>query len=288
MKRLRRALWLATAIQASAAVQAATELKFDHRERGVVHPVGVLLADDRIRLERPHQRYTILYDAPTETYTGLELRDGKYWRFRWPEVEAAVSETTRNKQLLQSMDLGGILEAETEPAAGPSTEGLPVPAYQWHSTGRTGTRLGKSVTEWIGRSDTGQLITAWATREEPEGLSTLLKQLAPVNRQIQLAVVRSPLPQELFTAAEGLSAEGWVPLDVSIGGGPVEGRERVVLKSISAVNASPKAFSVPEGFRETDAVAMRGIFAEVPEEKEHEEQNIFNRGERAPLIPNPR
>jgi len=277
---------LAVAQPASAQTQAA-ELVYEHFELGMPKSVRILVAPGNIRASRPRDRFTILYRDRGEEFTGLEERDGRYWTFTWPAVQAAVAKTEANKNLLSGgMDLGDEFgSAAPEKAADPT---LPRHTYTWAKSGRTDTRNGVPVAEWVGTSSTGQLITAWATQQGQGDLLQHLERVGQVNQQMSLAVVRVILPPEYFAAARDLGAKGWVPLDITIGGGPVAGRERVKLKSAGTAKVSASDFTVPEEFQKTDSVAMEGLFQEVEAPRHHEPQNVFDRPQRGPVIPNSR
>lgn len=269
--------------------QPATRLNFEHLDVGHPKRVEVLMAEGKVRVDRPWDRYAVIYRDQGEAFIGLELRDGKFWRFRWPEVKAAVAETERAKQKLGGMDWGDGFASYDLEQPWKKAETIPEDQYTWTQTQETGTKVvGYPVTKWIGKSATGPEIVAWAARESDGKLAARMDRLRRMNEPLELAAVRGFLPKGFFIAAQDLGKQGWVPLEVLIGSGPEKGRERVTLKGMADVTASADKFVPPSNFRETQLLALEGIFQEVPDQKKPESQDIFDRGELKPSLPSSR
>lgn len=280
--------WWAIALPATGA-QPATYLAFEHVDLGQPKEVQVLMSGDHIRVDRPRDRYAVIYRDRGEEFTGLELRDSKFWRFRWPEVKEAVAETERNKQKLGGMDWGDGFASYDLEQPWQKAQTLPRATYQWTQGPETGRRLDLPVSKWIGVSETGQQIVVWATRQGDGRLSGQLERLHRMNEPLELAAVRGVLPKEYFIAARDLAPQGWVPLDVLIGSGPEKGRERVFLKTVSDTQLEAARLAPPPEFRESPLLALEGIFQEAPDPNQKDEpQSIFDRGEIRPAVPSPR
>lgn len=271
-----------------AQTQSATQLTFQHLDVGMPKRVEVLMAPGKIRVDRPWDRFAVIYQEQGEAFTGLELRDGKYWRFRWPEVKAAVAETERAKQKLGGMDWGDGFASYDLEQPWEKAETIPEDQYTWSNTKETATRMGLPVTKWRGKSSTGPEILAWAAAEGDDKLAAKLERLRRMNEPLELAAVRGFLPKSFFIAAQDLGKRGWVPLEVLIGSGPEKGRERVTLQGMAETQASAGKFAPPSNFRETQLLALEGIFQEVPTRKQQESQDIFDRGELQPTLPSSR
>ncbi len=269
--------------------QSATRMTFQHLDVGHPKRVEALMTPNKVRVDRPWDRFAVIYQDQGEAFTGLELRDGKYWRFRWPDVKAAVAETERAKQKLGGMDWGDGFASYDLEQPWEKADTIPEDQYTWTRTEETAKKLvGYPVTKWIGKSPTGPEILAWAATESDGKLAARMDRLRRMNEPLELAAVRGFLPKGFFVAARDLGKQGWVPLEVLIGSGPEKGRERVTLQAIAEVPASADKFVPPSNFRETQLLALEGIFQEVPEQKQQESQDIFDRGELKSTLPSSR
>lgn len=280
---------LLVAASQSVQAQSATRLTFEHLDVGHPKRVEALMTADNVRVDRPWDRFAVIYQDKGEAFIGLELRDGKFWRFRWPDVKAAVAETERAKQKLGGMDWGDGFASYDLEQPWQKADTIPQDQYAWTRTQETGTKLlGYPVTKWLGKSPTGPEIVAWAASESDGKLAARMDRLRRMNEPLELAAVRGFLPKGYFIAAQALGKQGWVPLEVLIGSGPEKGRERVTLKGIKDAQANAGTFVPPSNFRETQLLALEGIFQEVPQQKKPQSQNIFERGELQPTLPSAR
>jgi hypothetical protein len=251
---------------APAFVEAVT---FNVEADGDKRVITVVSAPGLARVDVPTDRMSFIYDAPTQHYTGLEHSNYTWWEFSWPEVRAAVQNSTRYATRLS--DIGPELMAENnDGSALPSTTSATDPnasaaaasgsddsGYVWHPTAEKKRIADFDCVHWIGETVAGETIDAWCTPGLLAPVEQSLKTLRAVNEPMALVPVRNLMPPLTFVAWDALTRGSVTPVLMTWGAD--EQKTRVALISVKQREGKLSYFQVPKLYVKTTLVTMDGI-----------------------------
>lgn len=258
-------------VAAPAFVDAVT---FNVESDGDKRTLTVVSAPGLVRVDVPTDRMSFIYDPLTEHYTGLEHSNYTWWEFSWPEVSAAVQESSRYATRLR--DLGPELleennespppaaatiaatDTNTPSASTPSpTAGTDTSGYIWHPTNDRKRIAGFDCVHWIGETLGGEQIDAWCTPGLHAPVEHAVIVLRAVNEPMALVPMRNLMPPLAFVAWNALTKGGVTPVLMTWGSN--EDKNRVALVSVKQREGKLSYFQVPKLYVKTTLVTMDGI-----------------------------
>lgn len=209
------------------------------------------------RVDKPAEEYSVIYNAQTDSYLGLEHSNYTYWQFSWPEVRAAVESSKRYESRLQELNLAGInsltAKAPGEAAAGsvPDTSG-----YVWSQTNDKKTIAGLNCTLWKGQTVSGDTLLAWCFDGPLPKIQTAIDRLKVMNEPLALTAIRTLVPPLVFPVFSALTKAGVTPVQITWGE-----RNKNSFTFVEAKARDPKLslFTVPNLYMKTTLVSMDGI-----------------------------
>ena len=253
---------------------------------GENHKMVVTPTPTLLRVDEPSDGFSIIYNARTEHYTGLELRNYTYWEFSWPEVRNAVEGSKRYETRLRELGNEGInsdspdvdpnapLSSGIEPGSPPAFDtnavntSEPAPTadsdtsgYVWRPTTDHKRILSYDCVHWVGESVSGSPVDAWCYPGLLAPVETALSQLRMINEPIALVPVRTLLPPFVFEINDALARGGVTPLLISWGDN--EDKNRFELLSIKTREGKASLFTVPKLYIKTTLVTMDGMMTPV-------------------------
>lgn len=263
------ALSMLTAFAADDAPIPAQRMEFYLRDQVEGKRIIIYLTPDKIRVEQPEDKFAFIYDVPTKTYTGLELRDAHYWTFSWPKVQAHVQSTKRYQRRLQDLNIEGFASYDiTRPDPTPT---LPEsPQFIWRTGEGKKKVSGYECQLWLGDNRGGKDLEAWCVEQRVGGLKENLDRIKEVNEPIALVAVRPVMPPEFFVAVDSLYKAQVTPVEIAWGGTKQargDDKTRLTLTSIQTKEVSPALFVVPKTYLPTKLLALEGITEEDKEKK---------------------
>lgn len=216
----------------------------------------VTLTPAKIRVDQPEDKFAFIYDVATQSYTGLELRDAHYWKFSWPEVQAAVQASKRYKRRLNDLNIEGLASYDiTRPDP---VETLPeTPQFTWRTDDKT-KKIGEyDCQHWLGNNRGGKDIEAWCVGQRVGGLKENLDRLKQVNEPMALVAVRPMLPPEFFVVVDSLYKAEVSPVEIAWG--DHDDRTRLTLVRIEHKEVPVSLFQVPQTYLPSKLQALEGI-----------------------------
>jgi len=231
-------------------------LEFQVREAGETKKLALILTPEKIRVDQPDDKVAAIYEASNEKFTGLELRDGTYWEFSWPEIQATIQKSKRYERRFHDLNIEGLASYDlTRPD--PVDVVPDAPIYQWRPTGEK-RRIGAYETaQWLGTSATAPPVEAWCVENQLAGLKPALDQVKKINEPMALVPVRPILPAIAFLVVDSLFKAQVVPVEIDWG--QSTDRNRLTLVKLESKNVDSKSFSVPNTYRKVQLNALDGI-----------------------------
>jgi hypothetical protein len=234
-------------------------LELEIREGGIPQRVTVWFGENKIRVDKPREKFAVLYDVAAEQYTGLEQRDYHYWQFSWPEVKAQAEKSRLFKRRLEDRSLEGLSSYDLESR---QTESSILPAaalYVWKQTQLKKPLAGKTAQQWIGETRGLERVEVWSVSPVDEPLHAALERLKKVNDPLALAAVRPIVPFYVFPVFDSMKKGEGTPLEIYRGG---EGKDRDFLRVIALrkQEGNPeKLFSIPSTYQKVPLSALDDI-----------------------------
>ncbi|SDU11340.1 hypothetical protein SAMN05444156_2031 [Verrucomicrobium sp. GAS474] len=233
---------------------------------------------ETLRIEQPEKRFTVLYRERDGLVTGLEGRDGVYWKFEWPKLSILLKErkaaaaryaTTSNGYL------GGGSDA-SRPADAPPPKPVPLwhyradaenPANEHHRTDLP--FFLETPLPSVGNEErnTLLLVARCAPKEIPP-LTALWVRFSQAAEIIRTIAVRELSPSGLADPIASLAARQTTPLEFRVE------FHQAVSESIALVAHSwktglalePGRFSAPKNYRETTLTPLEDLLGTTPSE----------------------
>jgi hypothetical protein len=235
---------------------------------GQSHKLLVTAAPTLTRIDKPDEAYSLIFNSPTELYTGLEHSNYTYWQFSWPEIRAAVESSKRYESRLQELNLAGI-NNDTPPPPSPVTNAPPDPTaaivpdtsgYTWHQTPQKKTIAGLNCDEWIGETVSGDRVQAWCFNGPLPKVQTAIDRLHTINEPIALVALRTLVPPFVFPVFGALVKGGVTPVMITWGADS----EKNTFTFVEARTRPAKAdlFTIPKLYMKTTLISMDGLIDE--------------------------
>jgi len=245
---------------------------FQVHDEGENHQMVVTSGPKQVRVDETGDGYSIIYNAPTDHYTGLEHRNYTYWEFSWSEVKAAVATTKRYETHLRDLGSEGVSGYDQPTAATTNTDGAPATAasigsdnsgYVWKTTPDKKKIGGIDCIRWIGETVSGESVEAWCFNGPLPKVQAAMDQLRRINEPIALVPVRTLVPPLVFPLYDALVKGGSTPLLITWG----DARDKSHFSFVSAKTRDPKPelFAIPKLYVKTTLITMDGITNPVSE-----------------------
>ena len=199
-----------------------------------------------LRIDTPRQQFAIIVDTLHHDYTGLEIRDAKFWHFSWPKVEATLEHIRQRKAML-----GSSFVADPAPISPPK----PIPGWNQKETIRA--IAGHSARLWETTDTLGRRLALWCSRD-PEGPS-IESWKAYLETQNRLALItgQNQGPDFPLTALTSLPAEAGRPLSLEVGSG--KEADRLTFEQMHTVLPDSNSFVAPKTYALDPLVALDGL-----------------------------
>lgn len=239
---------------------------FNISAEGEKHKLVVISSPTLLRIDEPDDGYSVIYDAKTDHYTGLEHRNYTYWTFSWPEVQAAVESSKRYETRMQDLGndgLSGTYAHAQAQAAGTNTPsatgsaGSDESGYVWHQTNDKKRVADIDCTLWTGDSLSGESVQAWCATGPIPAIQSAMDRLRVINEPMALVPVRTVVPPTVFTVYDALVKGGVTP--VLILWGSQQEKNRFAFVETERRDYKPALFSIPKLYIKTTLITMDGM-----------------------------
>ena len=239
-------------------------VSFEFHTENENHKVVVTTAPGLLRVDEPSDGFSIIYDQPTDHYTGLEHRNYTYWEFSWPEVRDAVENSKRHEARLQELSnegLNGDLSPPSTNAASSSASGDDS-GYVWHPTNEKKRIADLDCVRWIGDTVSGESVEAWCYNGLMPKVQAAIDRIRTVNEPIALVPVRTIAPDFIFPVYDALVKGGVTPVLINWG----DQQDRSSFRFLKAETRDGKLslFTVPKLYIKTTLITMDGLTNEQP------------------------
>jgi hypothetical protein len=242
--------------------EAATVVEFELNELGQVQRVTITQTPTYVRVDLPKDKWSVIYRRADRTFIGLEHRDGKYWRFDWPAVEAAAKNSPRAGDRFRNLLSEGLSDY-TEPGPGTTNAAPalpPPPRYQWEE-GEGKKNIGSFATrQWRGRGALAEKVEAWCTEQKISVLPETLETLKLLNEPLALAAVRPLFPPQVFQIFDSLIKAEVTPVEIIWGKAP-ELNHCTYLRTETR-QVDPSFFQAPRNYSKTELFSLEGLLKE--------------------------
>jgi hypothetical protein len=240
--------------------QAAT-FTWEFDEEGVAQKAVVTVGTEgTFRVDRPKDRWSLIYTEATQHFVGLEHRDGTWWEFDWSEVQKHVKNIHGLRHRLTHFSLDGTPEKNVTPAESEAT--LSHPAILWKGNDGRQKAYGTECQIWTGTVPPDDPVTVLAQPIILEGLDDALRLLELTNEPMILVATRALVPNQMLQVTESLRKAGVTSREITSG---LERKEtKIRLVEFDSKPAKPEQFIVPKNFRKVPLVALENLLG-VPE-----------------------
>jgi hypothetical protein len=236
-------------------------VSFAVRMEGQNHKIVVTNGANLVRVDEPDDGYSIIYNAQTDYYIGLEHRNYTYWEFSWPQVRAAVELSQRYETHLQQLGSEGLgvndLSTSTNAPAGSSTSSDSDSGYVWRPTSDRKRIADLDCVRWTGDTVSGENVEAWCYNGPLPKLQAAMEKLRTINEPIALVPVRTIVPDFAFMVYDGLVKGGVTP--VLITWGSDSDKNRFAFLDARTREGKLSLFTVPKLYIKTTLVTMDGM-----------------------------
>jgi len=206
-----------------------------------------------LRIEQPARRFILLYREKGQLFTGLETRDGLYWKFDWPVLSARLKEqAVRSRELKQSLLTGDGSAALMGNARPPEPEKPPTDIFWLEKDGG-----------WSGSGSPRGVVQVDADAKAPAAELAFWNRFAQATDIMRTVAVREMAPGDLVGILATFPARAGSPrvLRWRRNG---ENAETLKLVASRVEPLDPARFAVPPTYRESKLAAIDGIFDETP------------------------
>jgi len=242
-------------------------VSFEYNQEGENHKAVVTSGPNLLRVDETDDGFSILYNAQTDFYTGLEHRNYTYWEFSWPEVRDAVENSKRHEARLQDLSNEGMSGDTSAPSTNASTSTSSSVSgddsgYVWHPT-TDKKRIGDyDCIRWTGDTLSGETVEAWCYAGLLPKVQTAIDRLRTIDEPIALVPVRTVVPDFIFPVYDALLKGGVTPLLINWGGD----QDKHHFRFIEARTREGKLslFTVPNLYVKTTLVTMDGMIDKQP------------------------
>lgn len=231
---------------------------------GENHKLVVTTGSTLLRCDETDDGYSILYNAQTDHYTGLEHRNYTYWEFSWPEVRDAVQSSKRYEDHLQELNLEGVTGDASAPASSTnsstdaSTQIVPDnPGYVWKQTTDRKKISGLDCYRWTGDTVSGDSVEAWCASDPLPKVQAAMERLRVINEPMALVPVREVVPSLVFPVYDALLKGGVTPVLITWGG--ERDKNHFSFVSVQTRDYKPVLFTIPSLYMKTTLVTMDGM-----------------------------
>ena len=225
-----------------------TELAtFLWKEDGAKGPLNIYWDEHSLRVETPSRQFVYIADTTTEDYTGLEIRDAKYWQFSWPKLQQSLAKSRKNAEFLQNSSLD-----DPHPAPSPPPE-----IYEWKES-RSRKTIGELHCQlWETKDQSQRRIALWCTVDHPAPSLELWKNYAVAQSRLRLVAVRSIGPDLPPEALAALPKEAGSPAELIVG--EDEESSSMILQEHRTIASNPALFRAPPKYELDPLKALEGL-----------------------------
>jgi len=224
-----------------------------------------------LRIDQPEKRFAVLYRERDGLVTGLEIRDGVYWKFEWPKLEIILKE--RKAVAAHYAGESGLLGEEmTKPLP---AEKLP-PAWTY----RPDPANPKSLPDRPfyletpkERDKPGLVLVARCAPTEDKAQTALWLRFTKAADIVRTVALREAGPSGLADAVASLAEKQATPIEfrTEFHGGLIESVQLLPdswKTGADAVDADdPGRFAPPKSFHETGLTPLEDLLGTAPAEK---------------------
>jgi hypothetical protein len=176
--------------------------------------ITIYSSQGQIRVDRPAEALSVIFDSKAEHFIGLEHRDAHYWRFSWEAVAKAGERSKEAKRLMSASpwpDEAGREWESKESAMEGSAPLISGPILTWEREleGSQGPFL-----VWKAHSPEMGPIRAWCDPSERVRWQALQHPLCTAAKRVELAVVREILPPSVVRVWETLPPDAGKPVRI--------------------------------------------------------------------------
>ncbi|HSI87123.1 MAG TPA: hypothetical protein VK970_25270 [Candidatus Methylacidiphilales bacterium] len=282
----------ATALDAMAGQRApGSVIEFVWRHQGEKQKVLITLTEKGVRVDQPGMKFSCIYTPADQTYTGLEVRDARFWHFTSTDVQSIVSTANKGKARMDANDYfsqtpqmpeapvtltmePGAFEPGNGRSAGgqrirpatPASQAAAVPPVrvQWEPTGKK-KKIGKyDCEEWKGTSDEGQEVNAWVTPISLTAMRRDMDRVVPINKVMETVALRPLIPVAALQFIDALERSGQAPIEVTWGALKQRERDREswTFVQYTQSNVDLSLYKVPNTYLPIELVALQGLMEE--------------------------
>jgi hypothetical protein len=229
---------------------------------GENHKLVAILSPNLLRVDEPDDRLSIIYDARTDHYTGLEHGNYTYWQFAWADVRDAIETSKRYENRLHELNSENAASYQnptntnavtsTPPSAGGDSSG-----YVWNQTTDKKRISNIDCVHWTGKTTSGETVDAWCSTSPLTTVQDAMERLRTINEPVALVPVRILVPPFVFTVYDALVKGGVTP--VSITWGVDEEKNQFTFVEAKKREGKPSLFAVPSTYNKTTLVTMDGM-----------------------------
>lgn len=229
---------------------------------GENHKTVVTTGPGLLRVDEPDDRYSVIYNAETDFYIGLEHGNYTYWEFSWPEVRAAVEASKRGEARLQELNLEGggsdmVPPAETNSPVDASASVPDNSGYVWRPTTDRKKIAGIDCVRWSGDTVSGEGVEAWCAPGSLSTVRTAMERLRTINDPLALVPVRTIVPSLVFPIYDALVRGGVTPVQITWGGD--EDKNQFSLVGTKTREGTLSLFTIPKLYMKTTLITMDGM-----------------------------
>lgn len=245
---------------------------FVWNDKGQSGDVVLTVTPGYVRVDQAMRKFAAISEVDTGLITGLEIRDGTWWRFSWPEIRQRVGSSVQPAERLRDLSIPGMASIDLErPLARQFVEEDQGPQFIWRPTDKHRTIAGRDCVQWLGESTEGEDLEVWVTKGDTADLQNAVAALETIAEPLDMVIMRPALPRQFLTAIDSLAKAQVVPMETAWG--PRGARSRVVYKSHENRGVDPdRLFLPPSGYRKVDLDAIEMLMATGDEEEEAEKE----------------
>ena len=238
---------------------------FEFNSEGETHKIVVTNTPSLARVDEATEGYSVIYNAQTDFYTGLEHRNYTYWQFSWPEVRDAVESSKRHEARLQELSnegLNGDSEATLSTNAPDASSnsaggGGDDSGYVWHPTADHKRIADWPCVRWVSDTVSGEHVEAWCYAGPVPKVQAALDRLRGMSEPLALVPVRNIVPDFIFPVFAALTRGGVTPLLITWGDGSNQNFFRLV--DTTTRDGKLSLFTVPKLYVKTTLITMDGL-----------------------------
>ena len=221
---------------------------FFWREDGIDHVVKIAWDGRMLRVDTPFHQFAVIADTQIQDYTGLEIRDAKFWHFSWPRIKSVIDKSRQHTTELNTP----LLSDSSKPNSSIAT-----PTYVWTKTSSLKSIGAVRCQLWETTDEYQRRVRLWCSAEAGAPSRELWKNYLATEEILKLVAVRTLGPSLSPAAFAALPENAGSPLEITVG--DEEDSDRLSLKELHQVPPSPDLFQPPHYYELSPLAALEGV-----------------------------